>query len=49
MMLVFIAFIVIYPLVGGGLASVYCLGGCVSNAEGTVIVVSQRMMISWFY
>lgn len=44
-----LVFIVKYPLVGGGLASVYCLGGYASNAEGTVTVVSQRMIISWFY
>lgn len=44
-----LAFIVEYPLVGGGLASVYCLGGYVRNAEGTVIVVSQHMIISSFH
>lgn len=44
-----LAFIVEYPLVGGGLASVYRLGGYVRNAEGTVIVVSQHMIISSFH
>lgn len=36
-----LVFIVKYSLVGGGLVSVYCLGGGVSNAEGTVIAVSE--------
>lgn len=44
-----LVFIVKYPLVGGGLASVYCLGGYDGSAEGMVIVDSWHMIISWIY